>query len=168
MQEVFCGRYTKFQTTDRPVCLHGTRIPETNLKTNEETLRTRERIRARDAQRHKARDKVLPVGQRPVKRLWLLTAVFSVNFLLALSSTWMHRFALLGLLHYIVSAGSTPFHGRMWDFVSVFNVFMFPMVLISSWTRTFQSRAERRRVREQRRAMRASGRAGVWPPPPRM
>ena len=45
----------------------------------------------RAAKRHKARDKALPVSQRPVKWLWLLTAVFSGNFLLSLCSAWMHR-----------------------------------------------------------------------------
>ena len=140
----------------------------TKLKTNEERLRTREEIRARAAKRHKARDKALPVGQRPVKRLWLLTLVFSGNLLMALFSTWMHRFVLLGLLNYVLSAGSSgSFPAQMWDLLSVFNVFLMSAVLISYWTRAFQARAERRRVREQRRAERSSGGAGVWPPAPR-
>ena len=140
----------------------------TELKTNEERLRTREEIRARAAKRHKARDKALPVGQRPVKRLWLLTLVFSGNLLMALFSTWMHRFVLLGLLNYVLSAGSSgSFPAQMWDLLSVFNVFLMSAVLISYWTRAFQARAERRRVREQRRAERSSGGAGVWPPAPR-
>ena len=97
----------------------------TKLKTNEERLRTREEIRARAAKRHKARDKALPVGQRPVKRLWLLTLVFSGNLLMALFSTWMHRFVLLGLLNYVLSAGSSgSFPAQMWDLLSVFNVFL--------------------------------------------
>ena len=96
-----------------------------------------------------------------------MTAVFSVNLLFALFSTWEHRFVLLGLLNYVLSAGSGPFHARMWDLVSVFNVFMIPTVLISLWTRAFQARAERRRVKEQRRAERSSGGEGVWPPAPR-
>ena len=138
------------------------------MKTNEERLRTREEIRARAAKRHKARDKALPVGQRPVKRLWLLTLVFSGNLLMALFSTWMHRFVLLGLLNYVLSAGSSgSFPAQMWDLLSVFNVFLMSAVLISYWTRAFQARAERRRVREQRRAERSSGGAGVWPPAPR-
>ena len=139
----------------------------TKLKTSEERLRAREDIRARAAKRHKARDKALPVGQRPVKRLWLLTAIFSVNLLFALFSTWEHRFALLGLLNYVLSAGSGPLHTPLWDLVSVFNVFMIPTVLISVWTRTFQALAERRRVKKQRRAERSSGGEGVWPPAPR-
>jgi len=140
----------------------------TKLKTNEERLRTREEIRARAAKRHKARDKALPVGQRPVKRLWLLTLVFSGNLLMALFSTWMHRFVLLGLLNYVLSGGSSgSFPAQMWDLLSVFNVFLMSAVLISYWTRAFQARAERRRVREQRRAERSSGGAGVWPPAPR-
>ena len=138
------------------------------MKTNEERLRTREEIRARAAKRHKARDKALPVGQRPVKRLWLLTLVFSGNLLMALFSTWMHRFVLLGLLNYVLSGGSSgSFPAQMWDLLSVFNVFLMSAVLISYWTRAFQARAERRRVREQRRAERSSGGAGVWPPAPR-
>ena len=138
------------------------------MKTNEERLRTREEIRARAAKRHKARDKALPVGQRPVKRLWLLTLVFSGNLLMALFSTWMHRFVLLGLLNYVLSAGSSgSFPAQMWDLLSVFNVFLMSAVLISYWTRAFQARAERRRVKEQRRAERSSGGAGVWPPAPR-
>ena len=140
----------------------------TKLKTSEERLRTREEIRARAAKRHKARDKALPVGQRPVKRLWLLTLVFSGNLLMALFSTWMHRFVLLGLLNYVLSAGSSgSFPAQMWDLLSVFNVFLMSAVLISYWTRAFQARAERRRVREQRRAERSSGGEGVWPPAPR-
>ena len=140
----------------------------TKLKTSEERLRTREEIRARAAKRHKARDKALPVGQRPVKRLWLLTLVFSGNLLMALFSTWMHRFVLLGLLNYVLSGGSSgSFPAQMWDLLSVFNVFLMSAVLISYWTRAFQARAERRRVREQRRAERSSGGAGVWPPAPR-
>ena len=138
------------------------------MKTNEERLRTREEIRARAAKRHKARDKALPVGQRPVKRLWLLTLVFSGNLLMALFSTWMHRFVLLGLLNYVLSAGSSgSFPAQMWDLLSVFNVFLMSAVLISYWTRAFQARAERRRVKEQRRAERSSGGEGVWPPAPR-
>ena len=138
------------------------------MKTNEERLRTREEIRARAAKRHKARDKALPVGQRPVKRLWLLTLVFSGNLLMALFSTWMHRFVLLGLLNYVLSAGSSgSFPAQMWDLLSVFNVFLMSAVLISVWTRTFQARAERRRVKKQRRAERSSGGEGVWPPAPR-
>ena len=140
----------------------------TKLKTSEERLRTREEIRARAAKRHKARDKALPVGQRPVKRLWLLTLVFSGNLLMALFSTWMHRFVLLGLLNYVLSAGSSgSFPAQMWDLLSVFNVFLMSAVLISYWTRAFQARAERRRVKEQRRAERSSGGEGVWPPAPR-
>ena len=96
-----------------------------------------------------------------------MTLVFSGNFLMALFSTWMHRFVLLGLLNYVLSAGAGSFHAPPWDLVYVFNVFLMPAVLISVWTRNFQARAERRRVKEQRRAERPSGGAGVWPPAPR-
>ena len=138
-----------------------------NLKTKEETLRTKERIRARAAQRHKARDKALPVGQRPVKWLRFMTVVLSGNLLLALFTTWRHRFVLLGLLHHVPSTGSISFHDQTWDVLGVLNVFMFSAALISMWTRIFQAQAQRRRVKEQRRATRALGGAGIWPPPPR-
>ena len=136
------------------------------LKTKEETLRTREKIRVRAAQRHKARDKALPVLQRPAKHLWLLTVVLSISFLLALFQNWLHRFVLIGTLHHFPSVGSPPFHALMWDLLSVFNALMLPALIASHWARTFRARAERRRVREQRRATRALRNEGVWPPPP--
>ena len=136
------------------------------MKTKEETLRTREKIQVRAAQRHKARDKALPAWQRPVKHLRLMTVVFSINFLLALFQTWRHRFVLIGALHHFPSVGSPPFHALMWDLASVFNAFLIPAVLISFWARTFRAQAKRRRVRDQQRATRALRNEGVWPPPP--
>ena len=129
-------------------------------------LKTREQIRARAAERHKARNKALPARQRPVKLLWPLTAIFSFDFLCALSSTWWHRFVLIGALHHFPTVGSPPFHALMRDLVSVFNALVFPALIVSCWAQTLRARAERKRAREQRRATRTLRGEGVWPPPP--
>jgi len=136
------------------------------LKTKEETQEARETIRVRAAERHKARDKALPTWQRPVKHLWFLTAACSFNVLFALFQTWQHRSVLVGALSHFPSAGSPPLHALMWDLLSVFSALLIPIVLISYWTRTFRARAERRAVREQRRATRTLRGEGIWPPPP--
>ena len=158
------ARYS-FAPGDR--LLYNGRMGAGRLRTKEDTLRARDRIRARAAERHKARNRALPVGQRPVKWLWPATAIFSINFLCALDSNWRHRAALIGALHHFPAVGSPPFHALMWDQVSVFNTFASPALLVSYWSRTLRARAERRRVREQRRAARVLRGEGVWPPAPR-
>lgn len=126
-------------------------------------LRTKQEIKARAAERHKARDNALPVRQRPVKSLWFLTAVLSFNLLLNMDMIWERHSELPGLLKHFSITDLASLHFLGWKFVYIF---LFCLILGELWMRVFRARVERRRAKEQERAKRALRGEGIWPPPP--